>query len=245
MLTRLCRSRLSNALCLILLLAASRFFTGCVTPAYYEYDASFTVHRILERSISGTESAITIVTPTISGDSAKAYPDTLKFIIVNGDTAYRHLIAGTQPIFDSAAPYHTDGTINYVTLVYDSLTILDTTYETALSSSITAPPFGDTVQRGNGVNVGYQSTAGSASSLRCFLQISDSSTFLSNDVLLGSGGTIDFPASSLALLKPGTLWADLQIGESATDYFITYITYDEIVVEHQVILDRIVAYPLQ
>ncbi len=46
-------------------------------------------------------------------------------------------------------------------------------------------------------------------------------------------------------LKPGTLWADLQIGESATDYFITYIAYDEIIVEHQAFVDRIVAYPLQ
>ncbi len=245
MLTRRCHSRLSNALCLISLLAASRFLAGCVTPAYYEYDASFTVHRILERSLSGTESAITIVAPTISSDSAKAYPDTLKYIIVNGDTAYRHLVPGTLPIFDSAAPYHTDGTINYISLVYDSLTILDTTYETALSASITAPTYGDTIQRSNGVNIGYQSTAGSASSLRCFVQISDSSNFLSNDVLLGSTGTVDFPASSLASLKPGTLWADLQIGESATDYFITYISYYEIVVEHQVIEDRIVAYPLQ
>lgn len=219
--------------------------SGCVTPAYYEYDASFSVHRISERSLAGVERVVTIVSPTVSSDSAKAYPDTLKYIIVNGDTAYRHPVPALSPVFDSATPYHTDGTINYIALVYDSLTILDTTYENALSSAITAPTYGDTIQRANGVNVGYQSNAGSASSLRCFLQISDSATFLSNDVLLGSSGTINFPASNIAPLKPGTLWADLQIGESAADYFITYITYYEIIVEHQVILDRIVAYPLR
>jgi hypothetical protein len=238
-------SHLSIAILFGSIVSISLFLAGCVTPAYYEYDASFSVHRISERSLAGVESVATIVSPTISSDSAKTYPDTLKYIIVNGDTAYRHLDPGTPPIFDSAAPYHTDGTINYVSLVYDSLTILDTTYENALSASITAPSYGDTIQRANGVNVGCQTTAGSASSLRCFLQISDSSIFLSNDVLLGSSSTVNFPASSLAPLKPGTLWADLHIGESATDYFITYITYYEIIVEHQVVEDRIVAYPLE
>ena len=226
------------------LAVVTTLLSGCVTPAYYEYDASFSVHRISERSLAGVESVVTIVSPTVSSDSAKAYPDTLRYIIVNGDTAYRHPVPALSPVFDSAAPYHTDGTINFVTLVYDSLTILDTTYESALSSAITAPPYGDTIERARGVNVSYQSSAGSASSLRCFLQISDSSTFISNDILLGSSGTINFPSSNLTTFKPGTLWSDLQTGESATDYFITYITYYEIIVEHQVITDRIVAYPL-
>ncbi len=242
---RFYRSHISIGFLFGFFVIVSALLSGCVTPAYYEYDASFSVHRISERSLAGVERVVTIVSPTVSSDSAKAYPDTLKYIIVNGDTAYRHPVPTLSPVFDSAAPYHIDGTINYVTLVYDSLSILDTTYETALSSAITAPPYGDTIERSSGVNVSYQSTAGSANSLRCFLQISDSSTFISNDVILGSTGTINFPASNVAVLKPGTLWADLQIGESATDYFITNITYYEIIVEHQVIMDRIVAYPLQ
>jgi hypothetical protein len=229
---------------LVFFASVTVLISGCVTPAYYEYDASFSVHRIFERSLSGVESVVTIVSPTVSSDSAKAYPDTLKYIIVNGDTAYRHPVPTLSPVFDSAAPYHTDGTINFVTLVYDSLTILDTTYEAGLTATINAPMYGDTIQRANGLNVSYQTNAGSASSLRCFLQISDSSTFYSNDVLLGSTGTIDFPASNLAALHSGILWADLQVGESATDYFITYITYYEIIVEHQVIMDHIVAYAL-
>ncbi len=227
-----------------LFVVTSAMFSGCVTPAYYEYNASFNVHRISERSLSGVERVVTIVSPTVSSDSAKAYPDTLRYIIVNGDSAYRHPVPSLLPVFDSVAPYHTDGTINFVTLVYDSLTILDTTYESNLTALIEAPPYGDTIQRANGVNVSYQTSAGSANSLRCFLQISDSSIFISDDVLLGSTGTINFPASNLTAMHSGTLWADLQIGESATDYFITYITYYEIIVEHQVIMDCIVAYPL-
>lgn len=219
--------------------------SGCVTPAIYEYDASFDVHQISERSQSGAERIFTIVSPTVSSDSSRAYPDTLKYIIVNGDTAYRHAAPGLAPVFDSAAPYHTNGAINFISLVYDSLTILDTTYETNLEAAITAPTYGETIHRANGVNIGYQSSAGSSSSLRCFLQISDSLTFYSNDVSLGRSGIIDYPASDLKSMKAGTLWADIEVGASATDYFITYIQYYDIVVEHRVVIDRIVAYPLE
>jgi hypothetical protein len=227
------------------LAAASEALSGCVTPAYYEYDAAFDVHRISERSLSGAESIVTIVSPIVSSDSAKAYPDSLRYIIVNGDTAYRHSVSALTPVFDSAAPYHTDGTINYVALVYDSLTIRDTTYETGFSAAITAPPYGDTIQTANDAIFSFQSIAGSANPLSCFMEISDSSSFYSNDIVLGAIGTVDFPASSLKTLQPGILWADLRVAESATDYFITNIQYYEIIVEHQVDLDRIVAYHLR
>ena len=97
------RSRRTMAILFASLAAASEALSGCVTPAYYEYDAAFDVHRISERSLSGAESIVTIVSPIVSSDSAKAYPDSLRYIIVNGDTAYRHSVSALTPVFDSAA----------------------------------------------------------------------------------------------------------------------------------------------
>jgi hypothetical protein len=222
---------------------------GCVWPPdstatgnnqgnNYPNYSSFYVHRISQRSLSGAETLVTIVSPDYY-NTFEAYPDSVQYIVVNGDTAYRHPVIPFPPVYDSAAPYHLDGSVNFVTIVYASTSITDTTYDADLLAQITEPTPGDTIQRTSDAIFGFQTEVQSSSSQSATLQLTDSVQFYPRSVE-SNNGTIDFPYYDLETFQPGTLWADLQLVE--TEYVNNYnYEYQN---QRVVTLDRIIAYPL-
>src|SRR5437879_428440 len=78
---------------------------------------SFDVHKTTNRWLNGSDHVTTIVTP----DYADYYfyggtTDTARYIIVNGDTAYRHL-GDYSPTYNTNVIYHTDGSPNTIIIV--------------------------------------------------------------------------------------------------------------------------------
>jgi hypothetical protein len=218
---------------------------GCVwapdskTPTYNEVPYyTYAVHRIAERSILGVESIVTIVTPQIDED-VYAPEENLQFILVNGDTAYRHPVLVLPPVFDSSAPYHIDGTANFVTLVFPTSSIIDTSYVTSGTPLITAPAFGDTIVRASDGIFGYQTNTAE----RYSLQVTDSIHFYSQ-FLDSSAGFIDFPATEMETFQQGTMWADLNVYGiiEPGNYDENYANYE---IDRNLTIDRIVAYTLR
>jgi hypothetical protein len=230
---------------------------GCVWPPdstptnfqqYYPYNAGFDVHRVSQRSLSGIESVVTTISPYNTENYYPYYADSVRYILVNSDTAYRHPIITLPPVYDSAVPYHIDGSANFVTLVYPSFSITDTSYENGLSAQISSPKYGDTVQRSSDLLVGYEANSGTSSNNQNgYIQITDSARFYTLSFDYEYNGTLDFTSNDLITLQGNTVWADLHFTEFANDniymanpnYYGEYYSF-----QRQVDLDRIVAYPL-
>lgn len=233
---------------------------GCVwppdsTPTGYNnnttYYSGFIVRHISERTLSGTESLVTLVSPASEIADyyySYYYPDSIRYIIVNGDTAYRRPVYLLPAVYDSSAPYRVDGTANFVTIVYPSFTISDTTYEGSLFAQITAPAYGDTVSRVTDALFSYQTNTSQYSYPSGSFSITDSVSFYSQALNYGNMGTLDFPVNDLASFHPGTLWADLKVlsnNQNDGVFISSGPPYYQIYLSHEVDLDRIVAYPLK
>ena len=228
--------------------------SGCVWPPdstdvnnnqYYPYNAGFDVHRVSQRSLTGVESVATTISPYYT---SYYYSDSIRYILVNGDTAYRHPIISLPPVYDSTVPFHVDGSANFVTFVYSSLTFTDTSYESGLSAQITAPKPGDTVQRSADLLVSYETNSGAtANNQSGYIQITDSSHFYTQTLNYTYSGTLDFPTSEVGIFQGNTIWIDLHFTEEASDnvrivnpnFYNNYIN-----VQREVDLDRIVTNPL-
>jgi hypothetical protein len=212
------------------------------TPRPYLY---YNVHCISQRSVSGVESVVTIVLPYESYYyGAAPESDSLRYILVNGDTAFRHPTISSSIVYDSAAPYKIDGSENIVELVYPSISINDTSYVTDLNAQITSPPYGDTILRTSDAIFGYSTSLYSAE-----FQVSDSLNFYpqsidaqnyNNSVGLYSGA-VDIPVNEMEIFRPGTLWADLTVSGTIE----SNVQYKGESFESAIQLDRIIAYPLR
>ncbi|HEY3876166.1 MAG TPA: hypothetical protein VGM92_11875 [Candidatus Kapabacteria bacterium] len=231
----------------IVLLLALAGVSGCVWApnstevSYpgnpYSFETGFLVHRISQRSIAGTESVQTVVSPYYS-----AYPDSTLYLIVNGDTAYRHPILLFPPSYDSSAPYRVDGSANIVQLVYPSFSISDTSYDQEFSAQITAPAYGDTIYRAKGVLIGVTVMPGSTSGYgNSFVELTDSNYFYSQSLDYEFNTTASFPSNELETFTGNIAWADLHFTEISEDYPIYPNSYS---FRREVDVDRIVAYPL-
>ncbi len=219
----------------LLVLACS----GCIwqpdsSVVEYPYSVGYDVHIISQRNLDGSEHLITYVVPSRYGSSD------LQYILVNGDTVYRHL-DNRQPItIDSSAPFHLDGTQNIVTLVFPNVSVPDTSYEPQLKGTITAPAVGDTVFRSKDTEIDY-----TASFDPMFiednaqLQITDSVHFITPTDTWGNA--YDLTSSEMQNFQPGTLWVELSLSEylSANSYYYLYES------DRTIYYERIVAYPLQ
>jgi hypothetical protein len=228
--------------------------SGCVWPPdstdvynnqYYPYNAGFDVHRVSQRSLTGVETVATTISPYYN---SYYYSDSIRYILVNGDTAYRHPVIALPPVYDSAVPFHTDGSANFVTFVYSSLTFTDTSYESGLTALITAPKPGDTTQRASDLLVSYQTNNGAtANNQNGYVQITDSSHFYTQTLNYTYSGTLDFPTSEMGIFQGNTLWIDLHFTEVASDevHIVNPNLYSNYIsVQREVDIDRIVAYPL-
>jgi hypothetical protein len=225
------------------------FLGGCVWPPdstptgnnqqNYYYNAAYDIHRISERSLSGSESVITLVSPLISNSSNQYYYDSIRYIIVNGDTAYRRPTVLSPSVLDSAAPYKFDGSLNVVTLIFPSSSVTDTSIVYIVAPQITSPVYGDTIQRTSDAFFGYQTDV---SSYGWTFQVSDSVNYFPQSIYNSNStrGTIDVPENELQTLQPGTLWADLTVSASVASYNTSYFDNFERTAE----LERVVAYPL-
>jgi hypothetical protein len=215
---------------------------GCVwppdstqVPEYYPPYISYDIHRISQRSLAGVETVSTVVSPYTN--EYGTYPDSLLYILVNGDTAFRHPTITSSPVFDSSAPYRFDGSYNIVSFVFPSASIFDTSYVSNVTAQITSPPYGDTIKRATDALFAYQLGADGYGGT---FQITDSINYYSQQ-LESYNESIDFPVNEMETLRAGTLWANLEVeteAESANTYY-------EYVQDRTVELDRIVAYPLQ
>ncbi len=227
-------------------LLLSTSLAGCVwapdptvIPEVNYQPASFSIHIVSERSVAGTERVTTVVEPYLNNNNYlyEGYNDSVEYIIVNGDTAYRHPVPTQPPVFDSSAMYHVDGTLNYVTMVFPSFTTTDTTYESDFMDSITAPRFGTTIHRDSDAYFSYEINSGyDYASMQ--LQITDSIEHFDESLDEGSG-SIDVPMNEMQLFQPGTLWVELHFSETEP------LDHTEYSIDRQITLDRIVAYPLQ
>jgi hypothetical protein len=228
---------------------------GCVWPPdstptgniqqNFPYNSGYDVHRVSQRSIAGVESVVTTIAPY----NEEYYPyntDSVRYILVNGDTAYRHPILALPPVYDSAVPFHVDGAANFVTLIYYSFSITDTSYENALTAQITSPKYGDTIPRSTDLFIGFQSNSSTTSNSESgYITITDSALSYSLYTDNENTGTLDFPSNDLESFQGNTLWADLYFREVASDNIYapnSYGNYNEI--QREVDVDRIVAYPL-
>ncbi len=242
------------------LLAISVLFlgsiSGCVWPPdstlvginqpYYPNDAGFVVHRVSERSLVGVESIVTTISPYTLVNYSPYYPDSVHYIIVNGDTAYRHPIITLPPIYDSAVPYHVDGSANFVTLAYSSLSITDTSYENGLTVQITSPNFGDTIPRSTDALIRYNiANSGTANFQSASVTLTDSINSYTQPIDYVYSNSVDFPSNDLATFQTGTLWVHLNLIEAANDN-VSYPNYygEYYYMQRQVNFDRVVAYPL-
>ena len=234
------------------------FFGGCVWPPdstatgnnqqnIYPYNAGYDVHRVSQRSVTGVETIATTVSPY--DQDYPYYPDSVHYILVNGDTAYRHPVITLPPVYDSAVPYHVDGSANFVTLVYSSLSITDTSYENGLTVQITKPQYGDTIQRTTDIIMGFNiQNSGTANFQNASLLLTDSLNPYSQPIYYTyatTTGTLDFPSNDIASFQGNTVWADLHLTEEANDNVYTPTYYDNYsTIYREVNVDRIVAYPL-
>jgi hypothetical protein len=227
---------------LIAILLPLGLLAGCVWPPdstqlpnpYYNQEyASYLVQHISERSLAGVEQTITLVSPD---NSYYSYSDSVRYILVNGDTAYSHPVISMPPVYDSSAPYHVDGSANFVTVVFPSSSITDTNFVSNLTIQITAPPYGDTISRLNDALFGYR--ANSDFSYTGTFQITDSVLYYSQSLNLNTGA-VDFPVTEVQTFKPGTIWASLS--------FLGFLNNDGYNVpgNHALEVERIVAYPLR
>jgi hypothetical protein len=212
----------------------------------FPYNPGYDVHRVSQRSLAGVESIATTISPYVLEYYTPSYPDSVRYIIVNGDTAYRHPFISLPPVYDSAVPFHVDGSANFVTLVYSSLSITDTSYENGLTAQITSPKYGDTVLRSNDMLVGYETYSSSTASLEnSFLTITDSALSYSQSTDNDYTGALDFPSNDLESLQGRTVWVDLHLTEEAYNEVYTPNYYDNYYEFYrEVDVDRIVAYPL-
>ncbi len=230
---------------------------GCVWPPdstatgnnqenIYPYNAGYDVHRVSQRSLGGVETIATTVSPYDEYYSS-SYPDSVRYILVNGDTAYRHPVIALPPVYDSAVPYHVDGSANFVTLIYSSLSITDTSYENGLTAQITAPKYGDTIQRSTDAIIGFDITNSSTSNFQSgSIQLTDSLNPYSQPIYYEyTSSSVDFPSNDIASLQGNTVWADLHFTEEANDNVYAPTSYDNYsTIYREVEIDRIVAYPL-
>ncbi len=231
---------------------------GCVWPPdstptgnnqqIFPYNPGYDIHRVSQRSISGVESIATTISPYGLEYYTSQYPDSVRYILVNGDTAYRHPIITLPPVYDSAVPYHLDGSANFVTLVYSSLSITDTSYENGLTAQITAPKYADTVPRTSDLLIGFQTYASSSASSNYedgYVEITDSALSYSQSLENEYTGALDFPSNDLESFQGNTVWINLHFTEVANDDVFVPNYYDNYYeIEREVDVDRIVAYPL-
>jgi hypothetical protein len=223
-------------------------YSGCVWPPddtevpipYNNVQSVYlAVHRISERTIAGQESVITIISPDYA--DATSGTDSVQFIIVNGDTAYRHPVSALPPSYDSAAPYHIDGTANFVTFVFPSFSLRDTSYESDIIAAIIQPPYGDTLQRMSDVPFGFQTSVETSYIQSATLEVTDSLQSY-NEPIETNTGTIDVPYNEMETFQPGTLWAELHLVNIVESYNSNNYYYENV---RRIMLDRIVAYPLR
>lgn len=81
--------------------------------------------------------------------------DSVQYIIVNGKIVWQ----ATPFWIDSAAPYHFDGRTNSVSMVWPSISKMDTESIVDTGDEILSPTFGDTIVRLNGVTIRYPITS--------------------------------------------------------------------------------------
>ena len=166
--------------------------------------------------------------------------DSLHYLLVNGDTAYRHPIFSLPPLLDSSAPYHLDGSANFVTFVFPSTSFVDTSYVSSGLPKITDPALDDTLSKTSEAVFHYQLNNANYFTF----QITDSNNFFKQQYDTAIGTNI-FPASELDSLRSGTVWADLTafgIIEPGPSSVTHQGGYD---VSRYLEIDRIVAYDLK
>jgi hypothetical protein len=232
--------------CSLLLLVLA----GCIwqpdptqNPIFYS-DVSFDAHVVSYRSLDGTEHTITAINPAFDGDIYGDFEyngllaDSVRYIVVNGDTAYRHPSSQSPKVYDSSSTYHIDGSRNIVTLVFPGYSLNDTNYD-SLVAQITSPPPGSTLGRTTDGLFTFQTDLVDISGLSGSMQLTDSNGISFTNQLLGfvDTGTVDFTYNQMTEFNPGNLWAVLHL-----DY------YDEdspFYTERHTALDRIIAYTFE
>ena len=208
----------------------------------------YQVHLISKRMLDGSETMTTVVSPMLS-----YYPyeygyyneyDSVRYIIVNGDTTFRHPIQAFPAVSDSSAPYRFDGTPNYVTFVYDRSTATDTSKITFGPASITWPVQGSTIQRDTFLTVNYREPTNDLSYNFLTIEVTDSITNFVSHFTGVSGsqdvGRIDIDESYMSAFKGNTLWVILH--EQAESIYDRDYYADRY---HLIVFDRMVEYSLQ
>ncbi|MDP4198988.1 MAG: hypothetical protein Q8922_06545 [Bacteroidota bacterium] len=219
---------------------------GCVWAPQSELVPSpfigidYQVQQTRSRSLDGAEHTATIVTP-VSQYAEYGYNssgDSVLYIIVNGDTAYRHPVSGMPPQVDSAAPFHLDGTLNTVVIIYPSAARADTTYPSGFLADIASPAIGDTLSRTEDVSFTVRTQILEHPFVSGNFNLTDSIGNFS--ILVNTDQQqIGVTASKLAGFRPGTVWAELHLH---------YYLYDDWTTNNHlssVRVDRIVPYILK
>jgi hypothetical protein len=240
----------------VLLLASvciSLAFGGCVwtadsvpitpVPTALPYQ----VHIISKRLLDGTEQIATIIAP-IAPTYAYSYEyyylnlyDSVRYIIVNGDTAYRHPVSFFPAVYDSAASYHFDGTANIVTFVYDAKSITDTSHQNFTFGSITWPESASPILRDTDLIVNYRMPASNFAYLSGILEVTDSITNVVENIGNDVGRTY-VSKEEMKRFKGGMLWVILhESAEESEGPNYPYYNY----LDHYIYYDRMVAYALQ
>jgi hypothetical protein len=226
-------------------------FGGCVwtadsVPITPEPTAlPYQVHLISKRLIDGTEQRATIIAPLpLEYPYEYNYPyyyDSVRYIIVNGDTAYRHPVAIFPAQYDSAAPFHFDGTANVVTFIYGSTSVTDTSNESFTPGSITWPTAGTTISRDTNLTVNFREPSDNFVSITGRVEITDSIT---NDIEYASVdvGSVEFEADQMMRFGGNIIWVILHenVQEVQGQSYPNYQSID-----HSITFDRLVAYSLK
>lgn len=210
--------------------------TSDVAPPAYRDDLSFSVHQTINYRVAGGADTTNVVWPTSYYSGYYDYIDSVRYIIVNGDTAFRHPSHSNAPVLDSSVRYFIDGRQNVVSMIFTTNSRTDTISESGLQAGITAPAIGDTILRDSAATWYYATDEFTPGSYNMLVTVTDSlhpySEATTSDV-----GSIEFRAGELTRFRSGPLWVMLRV----TSHYNGYYYYTQ----RTVLVDRVVPYVLK